>query len=82
VDILHFDGHGSFQHLTEEDVHQAPALYGGDVLRRSPKPAPRRRARPGGQPAPVGIGFLLFEDAKQRSHLVSAKLGDVLFRAR
>jgi hypothetical protein len=81
VDILHFDGHGSFQHLTEEDVHQAPALYGGDVLRRSPKPAPRRRAVPAASP-PVGIGFLLFEDAKQRSHLVSAKkLGDVLFRA-
>ncbi len=84
VDILHFDGHGSFQHLTEEDVHQAPTLYGGDVLREITETRAAAGAPvPGGQPAPVGIGFLLFEDAKQRSHLISAKkLGDVLFRAR
>lgn len=85
VDILHFDGHGSFQHLSEEDVHQAPALYGGDVLREitDTRAAAGAPVPGGGQPARVGIGFLLFEDAKQRSHLVSAKkLGDVLFRAR
>lgn len=84
VDILHFDGHGSFEHLTEDDVRRAPTRFGGDVLREitatraasaTPNPA-------SGQPAPVGIGFLLFEDAEQGSHLVSAKsLGDVLFRA-
>ncbi len=85
VDILHFDGHGSFQHLSEDDVRRAPARYGGDVLREIAD----TRAASGvplsgtGQPTPVGIGFLVFEDAEQRSHLVSAKkLGDVLFRAR
>lgn len=72
VDILHFDGHGSFQHLTEEDVHQAPTLYGGDVLREitDTRAASGAPIPDGGQPAPVGIGFLLFEDAKQRSHLI------------
>lgn len=85
VDILHFDGHGSFQHLSEDDVRHAPARYCGDVLReiadtRAASGAPLAST---GQPAPVGIGFLVFEDAEQRSHLVSAKkLGDVLFRAR
>lgn len=89
VDILHFDGHGTFQHLSEEDVHQSPALYGGDVLREITETRTETRAAagtplPGGsQPARVGIGFLVFEDAGQRSHLVTAKkLGDVLFRAR
>ena len=85
VDILHFDGHGTFRHLSEEDVHRAPALYGGDVLREitETRAAAGTPLPGGGQPARVGIGFLVFEDAGQRSHLVSAKkLGDVLFRAR
>ncbi|MDD3326480.1 MAG: tetratricopeptide repeat protein [Zoogloea sp.] len=89
VDILHFDGHGTFRQLSEEDVHRAPALYGGDVLREITETRTETRAASGapvpggGQPARVGIGFLVFEDAGQRSHLVSAKkLGDVLFRAR
>ena len=85
VDILHFDGHGSFQHLSEEDVRRAPGRYGGDVLReiadtRAASGAPI----PGtGRSSPAGVGFLVFEDAEQRSHLVAARaLGDVLFRAR
>lgn len=84
VDILHFDGHGSFLHLTEDDVRSAPTRFGGDVLReitatRAATPTPNPTSD---QPTPVGIGFLLFEDAEQASHLVSAKaLGDVLFRA-
>lgn len=84
VDILHFDGHGSFEHLTEDDVRSAPTRFGGDVLReitatRAATPTPNPASD---QPTPVGIGFLLFEDAEQASHLVSAKaLGDVLFRA-
>ncbi|MCE7985972.1 MAG: CHAT domain-containing protein [Caldilinea sp. CFX5] len=80
VDILHFDGHGIFRHLREEDVTQEPALYGKTVLSELQR---ERQLRKGGAAdQPVGMGFLLFETAERKAHYVAAAdLSENLFQA-
>lgn len=84
VDILHFDGHGAFFRISEEDRDRIPGLDSrtfDSILLRD------RQSRGAASPATaVGSGFLLFEkeDEKGRGkkHLVSAEeLGENLFRS-
>ena len=81
VDILHFDGHGVFQQVSEKDLEQDPARFGRSIQSEIQR---ERLAR--GQAdakAPVGIGFLLFERPDGSGHRISAQdLSDNLFRAR
>ena len=81
VDILHFDGHGVFRQVSEEEAQQNPQLFGKSIHSEIQR---ERRAR--GAPdndAPVGIGFLLFEQEDGSSHLISAEdLHNNLFRAK
>lgn len=90
VDILHFDGHGVFAQVSEQDVDQDPHRFGRSIhseiqrerlARGAQDGAP---AQSGAQPgAPVGIGFLLFEQPDGSGHLISAQdLAENLFRAK
>ena len=82
VDILHFDGHGVFQQVSEKDLEQDPGRFGRSIQSE----IQRERLARGGQAdakAPVGIGFLLFERPDGSGHLISAQdLSDNLFRAK
>ncbi len=80
IDILHFDGHGVFLPVTTKDVDKQPGLFGkaihGDLLRE-------RQARGLSGDAPVGVGFLAFENAAGGRHLISAAdLSDNLHNAK
>lgn len=80
IDILHFDGHGVFTQVSEDDAEKAPDRYGKSILSEIHR---ERQARGMAGPAPVGIGFLAFENEDGGSQLISAQdLGDNLFRSR
>ncbi len=82
VDILHFDGHGVFRQVSEQDAEADPERYGRAVQSEIQR---ERAARGAGddKAAPVGIGFLLFERADGSGQLISAEdLHANLFRAR
>lgn len=81
IDILHFDGHGVFSQVSEEEAKTHPGRYGRATLSEIQR---ERQARgvTGGE-TPVGIGFLLFEKEDGSGHLLSAvDLGENLFRSR
>jgi hypothetical protein len=81
VDILHFDGHGVFTRVSEEEANENPAKFGKSIHSEIQR---ERRAR--GTPdsdAPVGIGFLLFEKEDGTGQLIAAEdLKDNLYGAR
>jgi tetratricopeptide (TPR) repeat protein len=81
IDILHFDGHGVFRKVSEEDAKEAPEQYGKSVLSEIQRERQSRGDQATGKP--VGLGFLAFETEDGGAHLVSAAdLGDNLFRSR
>ena len=82
IDILHFDGHGVFRQISEEDAEKEPGLYGKSVLSEIQRERQSRKEDTSDKP--VGIGFLLFEKEEDRTnHLVSAAdLGDNLFQSK
>ena len=73
VDIVHFDGHGVFDAdgRTEDPERKSSVASSEDFRDRT------REANDGGEesdkPAPTGMGYLLFEDAEGKRHLVSAE---------
>ncbi len=81
VDILHFDGHGVFTQVSEQDAERDPHRFGKSIhseiqRERLARGAPEAKA-------PTGIGFLLFEKEDGSGHLISAQdLAENLFRAR
>jgi len=80
VDILHFDGHGVFQEVSEEDAKKAPGLFGKSVLSEIQR---ERQSRGDQASAAVGIGFLVFEREDGDKQLVSAAdLGDNLYQSK
>ena len=79
VDILHFDGHGIFTTLSEEDVKQNPGVFDRSILSDIHK----ERSRTDVSASAVGLGFLLFEKEDGSKDLVTAsKLGEVLHGAK
>nr|VFJ42528.1 MAG: Tetratricopeptide repeat-containing protein [Candidatus Kentron sp. DK] len=86
VDILHFDGHGVFAQVSEEDAEEKSGLYGKSILseiQRARAAHSGDTAQSGDADKPVGIGFLLFEKADGASHLIPAEdLADNLYRSR
>ncbi len=81
VDILHFDGHGVFRQVSEEDAKKAPALFGKSILSEIQR---ERQVRGDGAAGErVGIGFLVFEREDGRTHLIPAEdLAENLYRSR
>jgi len=81
VDIPHFDGHGVFHQVSEQDAKADPGRFGRSIQSEIQR---ERQARGDTQnDAPVGIGFLLFEKADGCGQLIAAQdLADNLFRAR
>jgi len=81
VDILHFDGHGVFQQVSEEDAEKAPGLFGKSILSEIQR---ERQVRSDGAAGNrVGIGFLVFEREDGRKHLIPAEdLADNLYRSK
>lgn len=79
VDILHFDGHGVFRVVSEDDVKKEESLYGKSVLSEIVK---QRASRGEGQSGkPVGIGFLIFENDLGKKQYISAEdLGTNLYK--
>ena len=82
IDILHFDGHGVFAQVSEDDAKKEPTLYGKSVLSEIQRERQVRGEKASGNP--VGIGFLLFEKKEDGTkHFVSAAdLEDNLFQSR
>ena len=81
VDVLHFDGHGVFTQLSEEDAEKDPGLYGKSI--QSEIQRERQSRKEDAAKGPVGIGFLVFEKEDRTKHLISAEdLADKLFRSR
>lgn len=80
VDILHFDGHGVFAQVSEDEAVRHPGRYGKTILSEIQR---ERQARSVAGAAPVGVGFLAFESEDGNSQLISAQdLGDHLFRSK
>jgi hypothetical protein len=81
VDILHFDGHGVFQQVSEEDAEKDPGLFGKSILSEIQR---ERQVRGDGAAGKrVGIGFLVFEREDGRKHLIPAEdLADNLYRSK
>ncbi|WP_158521013.1 CHAT domain-containing tetratricopeptide repeat protein [Fuerstiella marisgermanici] len=81
IDILHFDGHGVFKQVSEEDVEKQPGMFGRSVQSAILR---ERATRDDGQPGkPVGIGFLVFEKDDGKKQLISADdLGEKLHKSR
>lgn len=71
IDILHFDGHGVFHQVSEDDAEQNPGRFGKQILSEIQRERQARRAPEA--KAPVGIGFLLFEKEDGQGHLISAE---------
>lgn len=81
VDILHFDGHGVFAQVSEEDADKKPGVFGKSILSE----IQRERQVRGGTTAEkhVGLGFLVFENEDGRRHLIPAgDLADNLYRSK
>jgi len=80
IDILHFDGHGVFTQVSEQDADNNPGLFGKSV--HSEIQRERRVRREEGGEA-VGIGFLVFENADRSKQLIAAEdLHKTLFQAK
>jgi tetratricopeptide (TPR) repeat protein len=81
VDILHFDGHGVFAQVSEQDAERDPGLFGKSILSEIQR---ERQVRGDGAAGkPVGIGFLVFEKEDGCTHLIPAQdLADNLFRSK
>ena len=81
VDILHFDGHGVFRQVSEEDAEKDPGLFGKSILSEIQR---ERQVRGDGAAGKrVGIGFLVFEKEDGRKHLIPAEdLADNLYRSK
>ncbi|MCL4204545.1 MAG: tetratricopeptide repeat protein [Pirellulaceae bacterium] len=81
VDILHFDGHGVFRQVSEEDAKKAPGLYSKSILSEIQR---ERQVRgDGAAGGHVGIGFLVFEREDGRGHLIPAEdLAENLYRSK
>jgi len=81
VDILHFDGHGVFRQVAEEDAKKDADLYGKSLLSEIQR---ARKVR--GDDATekrVGIGFLVFEKEDRTTHLIPAEdLAGNLYRSK
>jgi tetratricopeptide (TPR) repeat protein len=81
VDILHFDGHGTFREVSEKQAKETPELYGKSILSEIHREHQAHDNQPADKPA--GIGFLVFENKDGGVHLVSAAdLGDNLFQSK
>ncbi|WP_089718555.1 CHAT domain-containing protein [Candidatus Entotheonella palauensis] len=82
IDILHFDGHGVFKHVSEAEAKSHPERYGKTILGEIQRERQARSDAASGKAA--GIGFLIFENAEDRTaHYVSAAdLSDNLFQAK
>ncbi len=81
VDILHFDGHGVFAQVSEQEAEQDPNNFGKSIQSEIQRERLARGAP--GTKTSVGIGFLLFEKDDGSGHLISAQdLADNLFRAK
>ncbi len=81
VDILHFDGHGVFTQVSEQDAKKEPGLFGKSILSEIQR---ERQVRGDGAAGKrVGIGFLVFEKEDGRKHLIRAEhLADNLYRSK
>ena len=81
VDILHFDGHGVFRQVSEEDAEKDPGLFGKSILSEIQR---ERQVRGDGAAGKrVGIGFLVFEREDGSKHLIPAEdLADNLYRSK
>lgn len=81
IDILHFDGHGVFRQVSEEEAQKNPGLYGKSIASEIQRERQTRGAEANSRP--VGIGFLLFEKDDGQQHLIPAQdLAENLFRSK
>jgi len=81
VDILHFDGHGIFTQVSEEDAEKDPGLFGKSILSEIQRERQVRGDDAAGKP--VGIGFLVFEKEDRTTHLIPAEdLAENLYRCK
>ncbi len=81
VDILHFDGHGVFAQVSEEDAEKDPGLFGKSILSEIQRERQVRGDDAAGKP--VGIGFLVFEREDGSKHLIPAEdLAENLYRSK
>ncbi|MEZ4617469.1 MAG: tetratricopeptide repeat protein [Caldilineaceae bacterium] len=91
VDILHFDGHGTFHKVTADEAAANPTLYGRGLqseiqrerqVRRADDEGTNGESRVGAESGEVRMGFLLFENDDRSRRLVTAEeLSANLFRA-
>ncbi|HPM82263.1 MAG TPA: tetratricopeptide repeat protein [Candidatus Anammoximicrobium sp.] len=80
VDILHFDGHGVFAQVSEEDAEKDPGLFGKSILSEIQRERQVRGDDAVGKP--VGIGLLVFEREDGSKHLIPAEdLAENLYRS-
>jgi tetratricopeptide (TPR) repeat protein len=80
VDILHFDGHGVFMQISEEDAERVPGLDRGTI--QSLLLRERQSRGDASSNRPLGAGFLVFENEDRTKHLVPAdQLSENLFRS-
>ncbi|MCB1875302.1 MAG: tetratricopeptide repeat protein [Chromatiales bacterium] len=70
IDILHFDGHGVFQQVSEKEAAQNPGLFGKSI--QSVIQRERRQRKVEGAEARVGVGFLVFENEQGEKQLIAA----------
>lgn len=81
VDILHFDGHGVFRQVSEEDIKKKPDLFGKSLQSEIQRERQVRGQAAAGKP--VGVGFLVFEKDDGLKHLIPAEdLAENLYRSK
>jgi len=81
VDILHFDGHGVFRQVSEEDIKRKPDLFGKSLQSEIQRERQVRGQAAAGKP--VGVGFLVFEKDDGLKHLIPAEdLAENLYRSK
>jgi tetratricopeptide (TPR) repeat protein len=81
VDILHFDGHGVFRQVSEEDIKKKPDLFGKSLQSEIQRERQVRGEAAAGKP--VGVGFLVFEKDDGLTHLIPAEdLAENLYRSK
>ena len=81
VDILHFDGHGVFRQVSEEDIKRKPDLFGKSLQSEIQRERQVRGEAAAGKP--VGVGFLVFEKDDGLTHLIPAEdLAENLYRSK
>lgn len=81
VDILHFDGHGVFRQVSEEDIKRKPDLFGKSLQSEIQRERQVRGQAAAGKP--IGVGFLVFEKDDGLTHLIPAEdLAENLYRSK